>query len=141
MADLFSPRQRSSIMRAVKGKDTSPERIVRRMAHALGYRFRLHVSALPGCPDMVFPCRRKVIFVHGCFWHKHRCKRGDRMPVQNREYWLKKLDANRRRDRRHRAALAKLGYRVLVVWECQIRSPRRLESALRTFLEEEARLR
>jgi DNA mismatch endonuclease (patch repair protein) len=135
MADVFNSHQRSAVMRAVRGKDTAPEMIVRRLLFALGYRYRLHVKSLPGQPDLVFPSRRKAIFVHGCFWHRHRCPRGDRMPKARREYWLRKLEGNRLRDRRHRAALARLGWRVLVVWECRTRDADRLAAALKKFLE------
>ena len=134
MADVFTTRERSAVMRAVQGKNTAPEMIVRRLAHALGYRYTLHVKSLPGQPDLVFPSRRKVIFVHGCFWHRHRCPRGDRLPQTRREYWLRKLEGNRLRDRRHRSALRKLGWRVLVIWECRTRDPKRVAMALQRFL-------
>jgi DNA mismatch endonuclease (patch repair protein) len=126
MADVFTPQQRSAVMRAVRGADTKPEMIVRRLVHALGYRYRLHVRALPGAPDLVFPSRKKVIFVHGCFWHRHRCEAGRSMPASKVEYWQAKFAANERRDRRHRRQLQTLGWRVLVLWECQI-APRKLE--------------
>lgn len=136
MADQFSPDKRSAIMRAVRGKDTSPELVVRRLTHRLGYRFRLHCGDLPGRPDMVFRSRKKVVFVHGCYWHKHGCKRGDRLPASNRAYWFAKLERNRLRDRRHREQLRRLGYRSLVIWECQMRAPDRLANRLRKFLED-----
>ena len=126
MADVFTPQQRSAVMRAVRGADTKPEMIVRRLVHALGYRYRLHVRALPGAPDLVFPSRKKVIFVHGCFWHRHRCEAGRSMPASKVEYWQAKFAANQRRDRRHRRQLQILGWKVLVLWECQI-GPRKLE--------------
>jgi DNA mismatch endonuclease (patch repair protein) len=109
---------------------------VRRLVHAMGYRYRLHMRRLPGCPDLVFPCRRKVIFVHGCFWHQHRCKRGNRVPSSGRGYWLPKLRGNRHRDQTHRAALRRLGWDVLVVWECHIQEARseQLEARIRAFL-------
>ncbi|MDP2621360.1 MAG: very short patch repair endonuclease [Hyphomicrobiales bacterium] len=116
-----APEQRSRIMRAVKDKDTSPELIVRRLLHHHGYRFRLHRRDLPGKPDLVFPARRKVIFVHGCFWHGHDCKRGDRIPKTNTAYWTAKIDRNRQRDRRHRDELRRRGWQVFVIWECQLR--------------------
>ncbi len=121
MADVFQREKRSQVMRAVKSKDTTPEMTVRRMIHAMGYRYRLHVDTLPGKPDMVFPCRRRIVMVHGCFWHQHRCRRGRRIPKSNREYWEKKLARNVARDRRQRAELRKLGWRVLVIWECQLK--------------------
>jgi DNA mismatch endonuclease (patch repair protein) len=96
--DVFTPDDRSRVMRAVKGKDTKPEMIVRRMAHALGYRYRLHRTDLPGSPDLVFAGRQKVIFVHGCFWHGHDCARGSRQPKTNAEYWRAKIARNVTRD-------------------------------------------
>jgi DNA mismatch endonuclease (patch repair protein) len=138
MADTFTQAERSRIMAAVKSKDTAPELVVRRLVHAMGYRYRLHVRSLPGAPDLVFARRRKVVFVHGCFWHRHRCARGDRMPGSNRGYWLKKLEGNRRRDVKHRRALGRLGWRVLVVWECQTRPDRLnpLANRIQAFLDD-----
>jgi DNA mismatch endonuclease, patch repair protein len=127
--------ERSRIMAAVKSQDTKPEMAVRRMVHALGFRYRLHVRALPGSPDMVFPSRRKVIFVHGCFWHRHRCEGGRSMPASNVSYWTAKFERNRLRDRRNRRLLWKLGWKVLVLWECQIGRKERLLSRIVAFLE------
>ncbi|MGA2498390.1 MAG: very short patch repair endonuclease [Tepidisphaeraceae bacterium] len=104
-------------MTAVKSKDTAPELAVRRLVHGLGYRYRLHVRGLPGTPDMVFPCRRKIINVNGCFWHAHGCGRC-RIPATRRAYWLAKLKRNKARDQRNRRALRRLGWDVLTVWEC-----------------------
>ena len=112
-------------MVAVKSKNTPPEMIVRRLVHSMGYRFRLHRKDLPGNPDLVFPRFRKVIFVHGCFWHQHRCNRGNRKPTTRQEYWLPKLRRNVKRDRRVLRELRNLGWRALVVWECQTK-PKRL---------------
>lgn len=109
-------------MRRVKATDTGPERIVRRLVHSLGYRYRLHRRDLPGCPDLVLPRYRTVIFVHGCFWHMHSCKAGRKAPKTNAEYWQAKRDRNRRRDARVRRQLRRQGWRVLTVWECQTRS-------------------
>jgi DNA mismatch endonuclease (patch repair protein) len=134
MADLFTPLERSAVMRAVKGKNTAPEMVVRRIAHRLGYRFRLHVPDLAGRPDLVFPRFSKVIFVHGCFWHWHNCKRGQRMPKSRTDYWEKKLQRNQARDRRHRKALNKAGWRVLVIWECQTKNPQLVGERIQTFL-------
>src|SRR5579863_2115314 len=100
-----TPEQRSRIMGAVKGSDTAPEMMVRRMAHRMGYRFRLHRKDLPGKPDLVFPGLRKVVFVHGCFWHGHDCTRGARVPIRNRDYWTAKIARNRERDKRARREL------------------------------------
>jgi DNA mismatch endonuclease (patch repair protein) len=126
--------QRSRTMRAVRSKDTKPEMFVRRLLHRLGYRFRLHHKDLPGSPDIVFPGRRKVIFVHGCFWHGHSCKRGARQPKENAEYWREKIARNVARDRKVQAALTGLGWTPLTLWECKLRD--NLEGRLRAFLEE-----
>lgn len=125
---------RSRTMRAVKSRDTKPEMIVRRLVHALGYRYRLHRSDLPGKPDLVFGPRRKVIFVHGCFWHGHRCKRGARVPKTNTAYWVAKIDRNRARDAESAAALERQGWAVLAVWECEIRDREALTIRLHEFL-------
>ena len=129
-----NPEERSRIMRAVKGSDTAPELTVRRLAHGMGYRFRLHRSDLPGKPDIVFPGRRKIIFVHGCFWHGHSCRRGNRIPKGNRDYWLRKIARNRERDRMASAALTTLGWQVAEFWECEIKDPNSVVSHLRRFL-------
>ena len=123
-------------MRAVLDKDTKPEMKVRRLTHAMGFRYRLHVKDLPGKPDIVFPGRKKVIFVHGCFWHQHSCPRGDRIPKTRRDYWEKKLGNNKRRDRRHRDALRRQGWKSLVVWECQLKDLDKLARRIKKFLEE-----
>jgi len=135
MADTFSPSERSRIMAAVKSRDTTPEMVVRRLVHAMGFRFRLHVRAMPGVPDLVFPRLRKVIFVSGCFWHMHSCGRC-RIPRANRPYWIAKLERNAARDKRVRRALRRDDWQVLVVWECQtkvINLPC-LQTRLRRFL-------
>lgn len=121
-------------MRAVKGADTAPELAVRRLAHGMGYRYRLHRKDLPGKPDLTFPRLRKVIFVHGCFWHGHDCARGARVPLRNREYWLRKVARNRERDSGAQSALRRLGWQCLVVWECQIKDPGGMRRRLRRFL-------
>ena len=134
MADTLTPEQRRRCMSRVKGKDTSPERIVRSFVHRLGYRFRLHARDLPGKPDIVLPRHRKVVFVHGCFWHGHkRCPRSGR-PVTNKAFWKKKLDGNMERDERDQRRLRRLGFRVLVVWECQVKSGA-FEQRMTRFLE------
>lgn len=125
---------RSQIMRAVKGKDTGPEMLVRRLTHGLGYRYRLYVKELPGKPDMAFRPRKKVIFVHGCFWHGHRCKRGDRMPKNNRAYWERKISRNRERDGENLDALRRQGWQALVVWECETKETEQLAKCIRSFL-------
>lgn len=122
-------------MLAVRGRDTAPELRVRRLLHAMGYRFRLHRKDLPGTPDVVLPRHRKIVLVHGCFWHGHDdCKRASR-PVNNANTWAAKIEGNRRRDQRNLDALSALGWDVLVVWECEVRDASRLEARLRTFLE------
>lgn len=110
---------RPRIMRSVKSKNTAPEMIVRRLAHSPGYRYRLHCSDLPGNPDMAFGPRRKLIFVHGCFWHGHTCKRGNRQPKNNPDYWRYKIQTNRERDKSTLEKLRDRGWEVLVVWECE----------------------
>jgi DNA mismatch endonuclease (patch repair protein) len=127
MADVFAPDQRSAVMRAVKSRDTKPEIAVRRVAHAQGLRFRLNRSDLPGKPDLVFPSRRAVIFVHGCFWHGHDCARGARTPATNRDYWRAKIGRNMARDKASLAALKKLGWKAIVIWECETRDAERLK--------------
>jgi DNA mismatch endonuclease (patch repair protein) len=136
MADTVSPAERSRIMASVKSQDTTPEFAVRRLVHALGYRYRLHVRDLPGTPDLVFPRLRKIINVCGCFWHLHRCPRC-RIPAAHRDYWLAKLERNAARDRRVCRALRRAGWSVLTVWECQTgpAAAPALTRRLRRFLE------
>ncbi len=121
-------------MRAVKSKNTRPEQAVRSLLHALGYRCRLHRRDLPGSPDIVFPGRKAVIFVHGCFWHGHGCTRGSRMPKANADYWVGKLARNMARDAKAKSNLEALGWRVLTVWECEIKDAAMLADRLRDFL-------
>jgi len=132
MSNNTSP-QRSAIMRAVRGKDTAPEWAVRRLLHRLGYRYRLH-GDLPGRPDIVFPIRRKVLFVHGCFWHGHDCPRGARVPKTNRKYWLQKVARNKARDLTQQEALAAAGWKIMVIWECEICDFSALVPRLKDFL-------
>jgi DNA mismatch endonuclease (patch repair protein) len=126
--------ERSRIMRAVKGKDTTPELSVRRFLHGQGYRYRLHRKDLPGKPDLVFAGRRKVIFVHGCFWHGHDCKRGARRPKENADYWERKIRRNQERDARSQEALRSMGWEVLVIWECELKEKNSLSARLTEFL-------
>jgi DNA mismatch endonuclease (patch repair protein) len=107
-------------MSRIKGKNTNPEIVVRRLIWAMGYRYRLHRRSLPGCPDLVFVSSRKVIFVHGCFWHGHNCRKGG-IPKTRKGFWTKKITGNRQRDIRQRRALNRLSWRVLVIWECQLK--------------------
>ena len=134
--DTLSPSERSARMARVRGRDSKPEMIVRRLVHALGFRYRLHDRRLPGSPDLVFPRLRKVIFVHGCFWHRHPdpgCRLA-RMPKSRLDFWKPKLEGNRKRDLRDQATLAALGWLFFVVWECQMRDREQLENDLRAFL-------
>lgn len=131
--DSLTREQRSYCMSRIRGKDTGPEMIVRRMAHALGFRFRLHRRDLPGKPDLVFPRLRSIVFVHGCFWHMHRCQRG-RVPKSNQAYWTAKRERNTKRDVRNVRALRRAGWRVLTVWECDLKDHDRLARRLERFL-------
>lgn len=125
----------SQRMARIRKVDTRPEMIVRRAVHALGYRFRLHRRDLPGCPDLVLPRHRKVIFVHGCFWHRHDCRDGRKLPNSKPEYWGPKLARNAERDAAHLQALAEQGWEALVLWECELKNRERLTAALRNFLQ------
>ncbi|AEY69542.1 Vsr endonuclease [Burkholderia phage vB_BceS_AH2] len=125
---------RSAIMRAVHSENTSPEILIRKLIHSLGYRFRLHGRNLPGRPDLVFASRKKVIFVHGCFWHGHDCKRGARIPKTNVSYWKAKIARNRERDSSNNEQLRRDGWEVLVIWECETREVPKLTARLRRFL-------
>ena len=124
---------RSANMRAIRSQDMQPELNVRRLVHRLGYRFRLHRKDLPGKPDMVFGPRRKVIFVHGCFWHLHTCKTAH-VPRSNQSYWAPKLERNTIRDRENIKALEAMGWRAFVIWECETRDERGLKKRVRAFL-------
>jgi DNA mismatch endonuclease (patch repair protein) len=123
-------------MSLIRGRDTTPEWVVRKIVHSMGFRYRLHVKTLPGKPDLVFPRLRRVIFVHGCFWHRHKkpsCKLA-RLPKSRLEFWRPKLEGNRLRDLASNRALRKLGWAVLEVWECQLQNNETLERRLRYFL-------
>lgn len=125
---------RSENMRRIRSKDTAPEMAVRRLIHGLGFRYRLHVKDMPGKPDLVFPSRRKIIFVHGCFWHQHRSCREGRLPKSNRSYWTPKLQRNVKRDRQALRQLHSAGWDTLVIWECQASDLPRLQRMVLTFL-------
>ncbi len=135
MADWLTPEQRRHVMQSIRSRDTGPELAVRRILHRLGFRYRLHKKGLPGRPDLVFGPRRKVIFVHGCFWHAHDCRYG-RAPQSRQEYWIPKLKRNRERDLENKTALEALGWNVLTVWECEIRDTAALVIRLTAFLNE-----
>ena len=132
MSERLSPEQRSRKLAAVKNKNTAPEIVVRKTLHRLGYRFRLHRRDLPGNPDIVLPRHRAVIFVHGCFWHGHDCRRGKR-PATRTEFWNAKLDRNLARDRNNAERLKALGWRTLTVWECEIKDRSNLERLIMDF--------
>lgn len=124
-------------MAAVHSKNTKPEMFVRRLTHEMGYRFRLHRAELPGTPDLVFPGKRKVIFVHGCFWHQHGCKRSSQIPKSNQSFWGPKLERNRARDAEYLKALRADGWDCLVLWQCELNKPTRIRSRISKFLERE----
>ncbi len=135
--DVFSPQKRSAVMRAIKSADTGPERVVRAAVCAAGFsrRYRLGGAHLPGKPDLVFATLGKVVFVHGCFWHGHTCKRGARVPRSNTPYWRSKIAGNATRDSAALRALRRDGWSALVVWECETRDARAIERKLTRFLE------
>ena len=131
--DRLTPEQRSANMSRIRGKDTKPELAVRRLAHAMGYRFRLHRRDLPGSPDLVFPGRRKVIFVHGCFWHGHDCGMAH-VSRTRPDYWAAKINRNRARDESRLRALRELDWDALVIWECETKDRDALGARIRDFL-------
>ncbi|MFD0870722.1 very short patch repair endonuclease [Paenibacillus residui] len=137
--DKFDKEKRSEIMRKVTGKNTKPEIIVRRLLHRMGYRFRLHRSDLPGKPDIVLPKYKTVIFIHGCFWHGHEGCARSKLPATNRDFWEKKIAKNKVRDKEVFNQLEELGWRVLIIWSCEIQKKkmgilsRRLEKYLKNY--------
>lgn len=135
-AKRAAPLDRSAIMRAVPGRDTSAEMKVRRLLRPLAPGYRLHRKDIPGNPDIAYVARKKAIFVHGCFWHGHDCRRGARMPKTNADYWQAKIGRNRARDTKHLAELAERGWRALVVWECELADEAALAARLRAFLDD-----
>lgn len=139
MTDTLTTSARSERMSLIKGKDTGPELVVRRMVHQMGYRYRLHQKHLPGRPDLVFSSRRKLIFVHGCFWHRHydsACKLA-RLPKSREEFWMPKLEANAQRDRKNQDELRALNWKFLVIWECELKGHASLKSKIESFLHDE----
>ncbi len=134
--DVFDPAKRSEVMRAVKSRDTAPERTVRAAVRELGFarRYRLNGAKLPGKPDLVFNSLGKAVFVHGCFWHGHDCKRGARVPKQNAAYWRAKIERNRTRDAATLRELKALGFSALTIWECETRNDAALARKLARFL-------
>jgi DNA mismatch endonuclease, patch repair protein len=135
--DTLTPRERSERMSKVRSADTRPEMVVRRLVHGMGYRYRLHRKDLPGKPDLVLPGRRKVIFMHGCFWHRHgdpECRLA-RLPKSRLDFWVPKLTANKERDARVQVRLEELGWDVMTVWECQVRDAEALKKKISEFLD------
>ena len=130
MADRISATKRSKIMRAIKSKNTSPEKRVRSVAHRLGLRFRLHRSDLPGSPDLLFPRKKTALFVHGCFWHRHENCPVATTPKTNTDYWSRKFKRTLERDRESRRKLEEAGWRVLVIWECETKTRKSIEAFL-----------
>lgn len=133
--DSLNTDERSERMRRVRSRDTKPELLVRGLMHRLGYRFRKHRKDLPGSPDAVFPSRRKVVFVHGCFWHRHDCSAGRRLPKSRIDFWGPKLARNAQRDEENLAHLANMGWRALILWECETRDATALTYRLKQFLD------
>ncbi|WP_319019480.1 very short patch repair endonuclease [Xanthomonas sacchari] len=133
MVDRLSPEARSRLMSRIRSRDTSPELRVRSLLHSLGYRFRLHRKDLPGTPDIVLPGKGVVVFVHGCFWHGHSCKI-DKMPKSRIDYWGPKIATNQARDLRKKRQLVALGWKVVFVWECELKNADRLERKLRRLI-------
>ena len=134
VADTLTIAERSRLMSKIRGKNTGPERAVRSLLHRAGFRFRLHVRGLPGTPDVVLPKYRAVVFVHGCFWHRHPGCRTAQMPKSHRKFWADKFARNVANDCRHRRRLRRLGWRVAIVWECQLKRPERVRERLERFL-------
>lgn len=134
MADSLTPVQRSANMSKIRSANTKPEMTLRRLVHRKGFRYILHDKRLPGRPDLVFPSRRKVIFVHGCFWHKHSCKAGLRNPKTNANFWAEKRLRNVERDAEQIESLRSLGWDVHVVWECELRAPQEVLIRVSQFL-------
>jgi DNA mismatch endonuclease (patch repair protein) len=137
VVDHVDPAKRSLIMAAVRSKDTRPEMAVRRLVYEMGYRYRLHAYDLPGHPDMVFRGKKKALFVHGCFWHRHSGCRYSTTPKTKTSFWSAKFSANVARDRRNSRALRRAGWRILAVWQCQLKNPKTLAKRIHEFLESE----
>jgi DNA mismatch endonuclease (patch repair protein) len=134
MADVLTQAQRKFCMSQIRGKHTKPELLVRRLVHSMGYRYRLHDRTLPGSPDLAFRSLQKLIFVHGCFWHRHRCKFGKPMPTTRQNFWKAKLLQNKSRDQNTQRKLRRNGWDVLVIWECQTSDIDNLVIRLNNFL-------
>lgn len=137
MADTLTPEERSKRMSLIRCTGTVPEMKLRRLVHRMGFRYRLHVKELPGKPDLVFPSRRAIIFMHGCFWHRHSHCKLARLPKSKQEFWEVKLNGNKKRDLLNQEKLKLLGWRVLVVWECEMANTGQLQVIIRNFLQEQ----
>lgn len=135
MTDVHTPAQRSFNMSRIRGVDTKPEMRVRKLLHGMGFRYRLHVKDLPGKPDLVFPRSGIVLFIHGCFWHMHRCRFGRPVPATNRSFWAEKRRANADRDKQNRRRLRAAGWRVFEIWECQTRQDGAMRARLNAVIE------
>jgi DNA mismatch endonuclease, patch repair protein len=135
MVDSLTPSSRSENMRRIRSKNTKPEMLIRRLVHAMGFRYRLHPRDLPGKPDLVFRRKKKAIFVHGCFWHQHLACAEGRIPDSRREYWGPKLTRNRERDQIHLDTFAEMGWKTFVLWECEVKDITTLQKNIRAFLE------
>ena len=135
MTDVHTREQRSRNMSAIKCKDTSPEKVVRSLIFKMGFRYRLHRTDLPGKPDIVLLSRKKVVEVHGCFWHMHKCRFGKVTPATRASFWAQKRLGTVARDRRNQRLLRRQGWRVCTIWECMTRDQKKLEAKLRSFLE------
>ena len=141
MTDIMTPEQRHKCMAAIKGKDTKPEMLVRRYLHACGFRYSLHCKKLPGSPDLVFRSLRTVIFIHGCFWHGHEKCKYYRLPKSNTEFWRDKVEQNRQRDGAVIQGLKSKGWRVIIIWECELKNKSTREATLRRISRELSYLR
>lgn len=137
MTDVLNPEQRSYCMSNIHSKNTKPELYVRSLIHKMGYRYRLHKSNVPGKPDLVFKGLNKVIFVHGCFWHMHKCQFGKVKPLTNTEFWEKKRHSNVERDKKVKKLLKKEGWAILVIWECELKDESKLLLKISNFLDKE----
>ena len=136
MSDILTVSQRHRVMSHNKNKDTSPELFIRKLISSQKIHFCLHRKNLPGCPDIVFPKRKRVIFINGCFWHRHTCKKGRSMPATRKKFWQQKFERTIERDKKNKRELKKLGWKVLVVWECQTKKPEKLINKISKFLKQ-----
>lgn len=134
MPDTLTVKQRKRCMSRNRGKDTAPEIVVRQLIYSLGYCYRLHRKDLPGCPDMVFSSKKKIIFINGCYWHRHTCKKGRSTPETHQDFWQTKFFRTKQRDKEARKKLKKCGWQILTIWECQIKNVEMLKKMVTEFL-------